>query len=263
LPAARATPETGLEPEGEAMPIVQHQLAFARPLSNRVRSVRRPFRPSRGEGAYRLPHDVRDQLTAALAPFRNRDAAFALATFLARFWSVPGRVALPFPIDRRALAEHQDLDLTEARVRGAIRVLEEVGFLARFVTSGSRYKATEDGLRRKPVPFQFGPDYAPLFIAANKRAAAARGRQEGARRTLTPDSARGLSMGSAGAPPKSPKSKSEADRSVIMGEKASGPVFLEDGTPDYQAHEAAAVRRLPPHRVENGKPGRYFQTRRP
>jgi hypothetical protein len=215
LPAARATPETGLEPEGEAMPIVQHQLAFARPLSNRVRSVRRPFRPSRGEGAYRLPHDVRDQLTAALAPFRNRDAAFALATFLARFWSVPGRVALPFPIDRRALAEHQDLDLTEARVRGAIRVLEEVGFLARFVTSGSRYKATEDGLRRKPVPFQFGPDYAPLFIAANRRAAAARGGREGARRTQAPETARGPSLASA---LKSPKGKSEAEREVIMGE---------------------------------------------
>jgi hypothetical protein len=30
-------------------------------------------------------------------PFRNREAAFALATFLARFWSVPGRVAGSFP----------------------------------------------------------------------------------------------------------------------------------------------------------------------
>ena len=110
---------------------------------------------------------------------------------------MPGRVALPFPIDRRALAGHRELGLTEARVRGAIRALEAVGFLARFVTSGSRYKATEEGLRRKPIPFQFGSDYAPLFIAANRRAAAARGRQEGARRTLTPDSARGPSLASA------------------------------------------------------------------
>jgi hypothetical protein len=30
-------------------------------------------------------------------------------------------------------------------------VLEEVRFLARFVTSGSRSKATEEGLRRKPI----------------------------------------------------------------------------------------------------------------
>ncbi len=88
------------------MPIVQHQLAFARPLQARVRAVRRPFRPSQGEGAYRLPHDVCDCLTAALEPFRNREAAFTLATFIARFWSVPGRVAGSFPIDRRALADH-------------------------------------------------------------------------------------------------------------------------------------------------------------
>jgi hypothetical protein len=69
---------------------------------------------------------------------------------------MPGRVALPFPIDRRALADRQDLGLTEAQVRRGIRVLEEVAFLARAVTSGSRYKATEEGLRRKPIPFQLG-----------------------------------------------------------------------------------------------------------
>src|SRR5919112_6837837 len=108
---------------------VQHQLAFARPLSSRVRSVRRPFRPSRGEGAYRLPHDVRDRLTAALAPFRNREAAFALATFLARYHSNPGRLLEGFIIDRRALADRDGLVLTEARVRGAIKTLEAIGFL--------------------------------------------------------------------------------------------------------------------------------------
>src|SRR4028118_273061 len=70
---------------------VQHLLSFARPLAARVRSVRRPFRPAAGEGAYRLPHDVRDRLTAALAPFRNRGSAFALAAFLARVWWGPGR----------------------------------------------------------------------------------------------------------------------------------------------------------------------------
>src|SRR5687767_9933597 len=169
---------------------VQERLPLVRP---RTRSARRSFTPAQGKGTYRLPHEIRDRLLAALAPFRNREAAFALAVFLARFWSMPGRVALPFPIDRRALASHRDLGLTEARVRGAIRVLEEIGFLARFVTSGSRYKATEDGLHRKPIPFQFGSNYAPLFIAANNRAQAARGRREGARRTLTPETARGPS----------------------------------------------------------------------
>jgi hypothetical protein len=52
-----------------------------------------------------------DRLAAALMPFRNREAAFVLATFLARFWSVPGRVAGSFPIDRRALADHEGLEL--------------------------------------------------------------------------------------------------------------------------------------------------------
>ena len=60
-----------------------------------------------------------DRLTAALMPFRNRDAAFALATFLGRFWSTPNRLLTAFPIDRRELADHAALGLTEAR--GACR----------------------------------------------------------------------------------------------------------------------------------------------
>jgi hypothetical protein len=188
----------------------------------RTRSARRPFTPAQGRGGYQLPHDVRDRLVAALAPFRNREATFALAVFLARFWSMPGRVALPFPIDRRALAGHRELGLTEGWVRGAIRTLEAVGFLARFVTSGSRYKPSEDGLHRKPIPFQFGSDYAPLFIAANARAAAARGRREGARRSLTPETARGPSLASPEARTKSPKLKGAPEGEVIMGEIVKG-----------------------------------------
>jgi hypothetical protein len=198
---------------------LQERLPLVRP---RTQSTRRPFTPAQGRAGYRLPHEIRDRLVAALAPFRNREAAFALAMFLARFWSMPGRVALPFPIDRRALAGHRELGLTEARVRGAIRTLEEVGFLARFITSGSRYKATEEGLRRKPIPFQFGADYAPLFIAANNRAAAARGRREGARRTLTPQAARGPSLASPEAHAKSPKLKGAPEGEVIMGEIVKG-----------------------------------------
>jgi hypothetical protein len=174
--------------------LAQPMLALPRARPAPVRDARRPFQPSKAEGPYRLPHDVRDRLTIALQPYRNREAAFTLAVFLGRFWSMPGRVALPFPIDRRALAGHRELGLTEGRVRGAIRVLEEVGFLTRFVTSGSRYKPTEEGLRRKPVPFQFGTDYAPLLIAANARAAVARGRREGARRVEIAGSARGPSV---------------------------------------------------------------------
>ncbi len=190
------SPETGLEPEGEAVPIVQHQLAFARPLQARARAVRRPFQPSQGEGPYRLPHDVRDRLTSALVPFRNREAAFTLATFLARFWSVPGRVTGSFPIDRRALADHEGLRLTEGRVRGAIRTLEAVGFLERAIpAAGSRYKATEGGLHRKPVLFVFGPEYAPAFLTANNRARAARGGDRRDRRPVTPAASSRPSIG--------------------------------------------------------------------
>jgi hypothetical protein len=125
-----------------------------------------------------------------LAPYRNRDSAYALAVFLARFWSTPSRIADAFPVDRRALAEHGELDLTEKRVRSAIRTLEEVGFLDRTLASGSPYKATEDGLRRKPILFTFGSDYAPTFIAANRRAAAARGSHSGERRPIPAETSR-------------------------------------------------------------------------
>src|SRR4051794_717240 len=155
-------------------------LPLPRP-STRRRGSRRPFAPSKG-GVYRLPHDVCDRLAAALAPYRNRDAAFTLATFLGRFWSTPARLLAAFPIDRRALAAHAALGLTEARVRGAIQALEEVGFLDRAVASGSTHRPTPDGLHRKPVLFMFGSDYGPLFGAANKRGAAARERRSGARR---------------------------------------------------------------------------------
>src|SRR3954470_21925042 len=163
----------------EAAPRVElargaHPLSpLPRPPSARRRGSRRPFAPSQG-GVYRLPHDVRDRLASALAPFRNRVAAFVLAVFLGRFWSTPARLLAPFPIDRRELADHDTLGLTEARVRGAIRALEEVGFLDRAVRSGLTHRPTPDGLHRKPVLFMFGSEYGPLFSAANRRAAAAR-----------------------------------------------------------------------------------------
>ncbi len=198
----------------------QARLPLGMPFRPRARNVRRPFMPPRNGGPYRLPHDVRDRLVAALAPFRNRDAAFALAAFLARFWSMPARILDAFPIDRRELAGREDLGLTEDRVRGAIRVLEEVGFLDRAIPpSGSRYRATEEGLHRKPILFVFGSDYAPAFIAANARAAAARGARSGERRVITPSNASRPSTARFEARPlNSPKSTSEAESSVIMGE---------------------------------------------
>ena len=128
--------------------MVHPLLPLPRPPSTRRRGSRRPFAPSQA-GVYRLPYDVRDRLTAALMPYRNRDAAFALATFLGRFWSTPARLLTAFPIDRRELAEHAALGLTEARVRGAIRTLEEVGFLDRAVASGSTHKPTPEAVPAK------------------------------------------------------------------------------------------------------------------
>jgi hypothetical protein len=162
--------------------LAQPMLPLPRALPPRARRNRRAFQPG-ASAVYRLPHEVRDRLVAALAPYRNRDAAFALAHFLGRFWSMPGRVALPFVIDRVALADREDLQLTEARVRGAIKTLQEVGFLDRWPISGSRYRATEHGLRRKPVPFTFGAEFMPLFLAANRRGLKARGAVSSAHRS--------------------------------------------------------------------------------
>jgi hypothetical protein len=204
--------------------------------------ARRAFTPAPAPGPYRLPHAVRDRLTAALAPFRNREAAYALALFVARYWSVPGRVAGAFPIDRRALADHAGLDRTEAQVRGAIRTLEAVGFLARAIPApGSAYKPTPDGLHRKPIAFVFGADYAPAFIAANRRAAAARGRRSGERRPIPAETARRPSAAVSGVPDaKSPKSKSAAEPLVLMGEitKSSSPPPAS--APDFPLEAALA-----------------------
>jgi hypothetical protein len=139
--------------------------------------------------------------------------------FIARFHSAPDRVVEGFPLDRRALAEHSELDLTEARVRSAIRVLEEIGFLDRAVTSGSKYKPTEDGLQRKPIWYEFGSDYAPLFISANARAARARGGLSGARRPVTPETVRRASTPLPGASAlNSPKDKSVAFPNLSLGD---------------------------------------------
>src|SRR4051794_19169520 len=206
--AYQALPCAGL-PARVAHPL----LPFPRPAPRRSRGVRHPFTPAPAAGPYRLPHDVRDRLSAALAPFRNRDAAFALAVFLGRFWSVPARLLAAFPIDRRELADHAALGLTEARVRGAIKSLEEVGFLDRAMCSASTHRPTPDGLHRRPVLFMFGSDYGPLFSAANRRAAAARERRSGARQGSGPAAVRRPSTLPAARPLISPKSKRSSEAS--------------------------------------------------
>src|SRR4051812_29040589 len=233
----------------EASPRAELPARIAHPLlplprspSSRRRGSRRPFRPAQA-GVYRLPHDVCDRLAAALTPFRNRDAAFTLATFLGRFWSTPARLLAAFPIDRRELAEHTALGLTEARVRGAIRALEDVGFLDRAVVSGSTYRPTPDGLHRRPVLFMFGSDYGPLFGAANRRAAAARERRTGSRRGSGPAASRRLSAALPAARlTNSPKSKSSEADKVIMGEIRTALADLPAPTRPLPAFEAALNR---------------------
>lgn len=148
-------------------------------LNRRFQSLQRrrrePFTPDAPVGPYRLPERVRVSLETLLAPFRNREAAFALATFLGRHWTIPDRLGMAFPIDRRALTDHAKLGLSEARVRGAIRTLERIGFLDRPLTvKGSTYRATDAGLKRKPILFRFGAAFVPWFQSANRTGAVRR-----------------------------------------------------------------------------------------
>jgi hypothetical protein len=85
---------------------------------------------------------VVSDLTACLAPDQAIDPAFQ-----ARRRS---RVGVSIQTATVVL-DRQDLGLTQGAAKGRIRVPEEVRFPARFVTSGSRSKVTEEGLRRKPI----------------------------------------------------------------------------------------------------------------
>jgi hypothetical protein len=206
---------------------VQARMPFGMPFRPRARNVRRPFRPV-ATGPYKLPRDVEGRLVAALASFRNRDAAFTLALFLARFWSTPDRIVDAFPIDRRALADHPDLGLSEKRVRNAIQTLEAVGFIDRDIRAGSTHIKTDAGeLWRKPIKYRFGSDYGPMFGAANRRAAAARGRRSASARPQAAENAwRASAADFQGSPTKGPKATGVSESSVSLG-----PLVKESGLP--------------------------------
>lgn len=171
------------------MLVEQMQTAALKPvqtrplIQGRVRSVRRAFAPTEVSGSYQLPRTVHDRLAATLASVRNREAVYALALFLGRYWSSPARIVTAFPVDRRALAERAaNLDLTEGQIRGALRTLEAIGFLDRTEAApGSRYKPTDEGLHWKPVLWRFGGEFLAGFFAANKRAQ--RGKERHSRRS--------------------------------------------------------------------------------
>src|SRR4051812_36508822 len=220
------------------MSTVQPLLPLPRPARARVRSLRRPFTPPRTAGPYRLPHEVLDRLVSALAPARNRDAALALAVFLGRFWSTPNRLVSAFPIDRRELADRADLWLTEAQGRGAIRALEEAGFLDRAIPGkGSRHRLTGAGeLHRKPVLFQFGGDYAASFSRANQRAQKAREGQSRTRRaSVSAMASRSSAAAAAPAVLSSPKLKTSEASKGLMGELKPKPPEAGRGDVERQA----------------------------
>jgi hypothetical protein len=149
---------------------------------------------------------------------------------------------LAFPIDRRALAGHKDLELSEARVRGAIRLLEEIGFLEREEAApGAKFQRTAEGLHRRPILFRFGPDFLDLFRNARRSLAAHRKPQERRKpipaRTY-PSLPRTLT--------KSPKHTSDIPPILLMGEVRRLP--RENSPPWDQPHSdsrlEAALKRL-------------------
>jgi hypothetical protein len=154
------------------------QPAGPRPVQDRESFARRTVHGSRWSGPYRMPMRVLELLQARLNGRKNRAAAHALAGFLARMNASPKRFGKAFPVDRRVLKDHSELDLTENQIKGAIRTLEEIGFLTRVAETGPAYRITAQGPRRKPLQFAFGPDFAPRFAyLAKPRTSSPKGRR--------------------------------------------------------------------------------------
>ena len=138
------------------------------------RRSRRPFHPSRHvDPIYRLPPAVADRLAAALQGRRTAERAYRLAIYLARHWSAPAALLEAFTVAARRFDGTGGLvdvlDMTPGEIRGALKALEEVGFVVREIGKGNGFKPTAAGLRKTPIRFRFGPDYWPLFKAANAR----------------------------------------------------------------------------------------------
>ena len=183
------------------------------------RAQRRPFVPILPPNPYRLPPAVLDRLTRDLAPFRNRDAALALAILLARFWSAPARITLTFPVDRRALAGHAALaGMTEARVRGALATLEKTGFVSRPPIVGRTHQRTAEGLHRRPILWRFDPEVVGMFRAAHSVRRAVQGGHLAPRRPFGASARECPPARPAAAPAMSPKHKAPAEIPMIMGD---------------------------------------------
>lgn len=124
--------------------------------------------PTDRSGNYRFPRRIFELLEVRLRGFKNREAAHKLAAFLARMNAAPerhGPNGSMFPIDRRALAQIEELGLAEYTIRGALKTLEAVGFIDRQPVEGSPYQRVHrgSGIRKKPAQFRFGHDFAEAF----------------------------------------------------------------------------------------------------
>lgn len=80
----------------------------------------------------------------------------------------PKTASRVFTIDRRAVAASDWTWLTEAQVRGATALLVAAGLLQRVEVSGSSYRMTEKGLRRKPVMYRFAEDVLEAILEVTR-----------------------------------------------------------------------------------------------
>jgi hypothetical protein len=147
-------------------------LSLKEPTMKPITRDGQTFWPTDRSGNYRIPRKIFDVLEHRLRAYKNREAAHILAAFLARMNAVPerhGPNGNPFPIDRRALSGHPELGLAEYVIRGAIKTLEAVGFIDRIPEKGTGYQrvaksiATKAGIKRTPILFVFGSDFASFF----------------------------------------------------------------------------------------------------
>ena len=197
--------------------------------------TRRPFAPT-PQGTYRFPRAVHDRLTNVLEPYKNRDAAYALALHLARHWSTPNRIDLAFPVVRRkheaigqgswgGLCDCAALGLSQGRIRGALEPPPE----GRVPHPHDRADAGEvPPARGRRLVAQGRDVHLRVRVSLSLQGgqcAGSRGPQggEGDRRAPTPFPALMASTAHFSSP-KLPISKSPPERTVLMGklDKTSG-----------------------------------------
>ena len=126
------------------------------------------YGPSRWSGPYWMPGRLRDWLNDRLG--HKETPAHVLARFLARFHAGPKTWGRHFVICRAALAQVEELGLTEKQIRLAIAKLEKIGFIARVSGTGKwRWSATTEGCRRAPIFWRFSGVAAAMLAFMLRR----------------------------------------------------------------------------------------------